>query len=43
MKNITIFNMHCGVHYYHAKIEIKIQLLYGEKLYYGRNELNDII
>ena len=31
MKNITIFNMHCGVHYYHAKIEIKIQLLYGEK------------
>ena len=31
--------MHCDVHYYFAKFEIKIQLLYGEtkkyKLYYG--------
>ena len=32
-----IFNMHCDVHYYPAKFEIKIQLAYGEKnkLYYG--------
>ena len=31
--------MHCDVHYYPAKFEIKIQLVYGEtkkdKLYYG--------
>jgi len=31
--------MHYGVHYYLAKFEIKIQLVYGEikkdKLYYG--------
>ena len=30
--------MHCDVHYYFAKFEIKIQLLYGEKeykMYYG--------
>ena len=31
--------MHCDVHYYLAKFEIKIQLVYGvtkkEKLYYG--------
>jgi len=29
--------MHCDVHYYPAKFEIKIQLAYGEKnkLYYG--------
>ena len=33
------FKMHYGVHYYLAKFEIKIQLVYGEikkdKLYYG--------
>ena len=23
--------MHCDVHYYPAKLEIKIQLVYGEK------------
>ena len=32
-------NMHCDVHYYPAKFEIKIQLVNGEtkrdKLYYG--------
>ena len=29
-KNITCFlNTHCDVHYYHAKFEIKIQLVYG--------------
>jgi len=32
--------MHCDVQYYHAKFEIKIQLVHGEtkkkdKLYYG--------
>ena len=25
-----IFNIHCDVHYYSAKFEIKIQLVYGE-------------
>jgi hypothetical protein len=30
-KSITnFFNMHCDVHCYSAKFEIKIQLLYGE-------------
>ena len=30
-KIIKLFlNMHCDVHYYSAKIEIKIQLVYGE-------------
>ena len=31
--------MHCGVHYYFAEFEIKIQLVYAQtkedKLYYG--------
>jgi len=26
----TFFNMHCDVHYYSTKFEIKIQLVYGE-------------
>ena len=25
-----VLNMHCDVHYYPAKFEIKIQLVYGE-------------
>ena len=30
-KIIILFqNMHCNVHYYPAKFEIKIQLVYGE-------------
>jgi hypothetical protein len=29
-KIITFVNMHCDVHYYPAKFEIKIQLVYGE-------------
>ena len=28
VKNYTFFNMHCDVHYYPAKFEIKIQLVY---------------
>ena len=38
-KNYYYLNIHCDVHYYLAKFEIKIQLVYGvtkkEKLYYG--------
>ena len=38
MKNYSnFFKMHCDVHYYSAKVQIKIQLMYGEKnekLYY---------
>ena len=38
MKNYSnFFKMHCDVHYYSAKVQIKIQLVYGEKnekLYY---------
>ena len=31
-KIIKLFlNMHCDVHYYSAKFEIKIELVYGEK------------
>ena len=31
VKIIILFqNMHCNVHYYPAKFEIKIQLVYGE-------------
>ena len=29
-KIINFFNMHCDVHYYPPKFEIKIQLVYGE-------------
>ena len=30
-KNYKFFlNMHCDVHYYPAKFEIKIQIVYGE-------------
>ena len=29
-KKLYFFNKHCDVHYYPAKIEIKIQLVYGE-------------
>ena len=39
--------MHRDVHYYLAKFEIKIQIVYGEtksdRLYYGANELNSIV
>jgi hypothetical protein len=34
-----LFNIHCDVHYYHAKFEIKIQLVYGER----KDKLNQII
>ena len=37
MKKYKTFNMHCNVHYYPAKFEIKIQLCMEEKkdkLYY---------
>jgi hypothetical protein len=27
---IIFFNTHCDVHYYSAKFDIKIQLVYGE-------------
>ena len=35
-------NMHCDVHYYPAKFEIKIQLVYGEtkKLNCVRGKIN---
>ena len=47
-KLITIFfNMHCDVHCYSAKFEIKIQLVYGvtKKIncIVGVNELNNIV
>jgi len=39
--------MHCDVHYYPAKFEIKIKLLYGEtkktNCIIGSNELNGIV
>ena len=34
----NLFNLHCDIHYYSAKFEIKIQLMYErnkDKLYYG--------
>ena len=36
--NDDFFNMHCDVHYYSTKVEIKIQLVYGEtkKTFYYR-------
>jgi len=29
-KHYNFFNMHCDVHYYSAKFDIKIQLVFGE-------------
>ena len=50
MKNndekIIIFNMHCDVHYYPTRFEIRVELVYGEikKINYiiGLNELSCI-
>ena len=38
MENYNIFNMHCDVHYYPAKFELKFNFVWRnkkEKLYYG--------